>query len=87
VLRIRNNGKVTKIKIPIDALELIHKIQNSNVTETVKENIIKKLSGGICVICRRMPTHLVTYDVDKATRVERYCDDCIRKVYERDPVL
>jgi hypothetical protein len=49
VLRIRNNGKITKIKTPSDKLEVMRKIVKSNVSEVVlwpTSNYIRKF--GIC---------------------------------------
>jgi hypothetical protein len=82
-IRIRDNGKLNKIKIPSDKLEVVQKIVKSNVSDSVKENIIKQLSGGVCCICRAIPTQEVIYNVGDATRIERYCDRCIKTIYER----
>jgi hypothetical protein len=91
MLRIRNKGTIQEIKIPSDKLEVIHKILKSNVSQVVKESILKKLAGGWCSICGGIPTKMVTFDVGDssqgATRLEKYCDICIQKVYEREPVL
>jgi hypothetical protein len=87
MLRIRNNGTIHEIKIPSDKLEVMQKILKSNVTESVKQSIIKKLSGGVCTICRGIPTREVIYDVDKATRIERYCENCVKTVYAREAIF
>ena len=67
-IRIRNNGTIHEIKIPTDAMEVMQRIAKSNVAEPVKDNVIKKLSGGICCICRGIPSHEVIYDVESATK-------------------
>ncbi|HEY7108755.1 MAG TPA: hypothetical protein VH415_04945 [Nitrososphaeraceae archaeon] len=36
-IRIRDNGKINKIKIPSDKLEVIQKILKSNVSDSVKK--------------------------------------------------
>ena len=41
----------------------------------------------LCRHCSGIPTHEILYDVDKATRIERYCDNCVKTVYEREAVL
>ena len=82
-IRVRDNGNITKIKIPSDKLEVMLKILKSHVSDTVKENIIKQLSGGVCCICRAIPTHQVTYNVGNATQIERYCDSCINSVHTK----
>jgi hypothetical protein len=91
MLRIRNNGTSQDIKIPSEQLEVVQKIVNSNLSEIVKQAIIKRLSGGRCCVCGNIATQMVTYDAsdDKqgAQRIERYCSTCVKKVYEREPVL
>jgi hypothetical protein len=88
VLRIRNKGTVQRIKIPSDALEAIQRILKSNVSEIVKEAVVKRLAGGWCCVCHDIPGYMVTYDVgdekQAGQRIEKYCDDCLKKVYERD---
>ena len=87
MLRIRNNRTIHEINIPSDKLEVMEKIVKSNVTESVKENIIKRLSGGLCCVCRRIPTHEVIYNVENASRIERYCQDCMKSAYAREQVF
>lgn len=71
------------MKIPSDKLEVMQKIVNSNVSEIIKENIIKKLSGTRCAICGGIPIHEVSYKIEDATILEHYCDSCVKTVYER----
>ena len=63
---------------------------SSNVTEGVKKRIIKEMTGHSgCWSCGGIPTLEVTYPVKDggATQIERYCEDCIKKLYEREQVL
>jgi hypothetical protein len=80
MLRIRNKGTVQKIKIPSDKLEVIHKILNLNVSEIVKDNIVKRLSEGTCSICRSVTTQKVIFDASDekqaAQRIEKCCYSC-----------
>jgi hypothetical protein len=89
-IRIRNNGKLHEIKISSDDLAATQKTLKSNISEIVKNDIVRKLSG-MCCICGEIATQMVTYDVSDekqaAHRIERYCDACVKKVYEREPVL
>jgi hypothetical protein len=91
MLRIRNNGKIQQIKIPSEQLEVVQKVMNSNVSEVVKESVIKRLSGGRCCICGAIATQMVTYDASDekqaAQRIERYCSACVKSVFEREQVL
>jgi hypothetical protein len=91
MLRIRNNGTIHEIKIPSEQLEVVQRIVSPNVSQIVKEAIIKRLSGGRCCICGAIATQMVTYDASDekqpARRIERYCQSCLNKVYEREPTL
>jgi hypothetical protein len=33
-----------------------------------------------CVNCGKLATQIATFDVDRATVIERYCDNCIESV-------
>jgi hypothetical protein len=69
-LLIRNNKQVSKIKIPPENLETLQKIIQSNVSEDVKQNAIRKYAKRSCCICRGIPIHEVAYDVEQATLQE-----------------
>lgn len=87
MLRIRNNGTVLKIDSDPVKLEKAQKIVNSNnVSDTVKNDLIKNLPNGRCCLCENIATHKLLIDVSDekhATRVERYCETCLKTVYER----
>ncbi len=89
MLRIRDNATVRELNIPKDKMEVLQKIASSkNINDEAKQRTLKKLTeGSLCVVCRGIPTHEVIYHLEGATRMERYCQNCIRKVYERTPVL
>ncbi len=87
----RDNATVKELNIPKDKLEVLQKIVSSKtIMDTTKHNMIRKLSDGSpCCICRGIPSLKVSYPVPDggATLVERYCQDCIKKVFEREAVL
>ncbi len=91
MLRIRESATVKDLNIPRDKLEVLQKIVSSNnFREETKHNMIRKLSDGSpCCVCRGIPSFQVSYPVPDggATLVERYCQDCIKKVFEREAVL
>ena len=90
MLRIRENATVKELNIPKDKLEVLQKIVSSNrIQDATKQNMIRKLAGGYCCCCRGIPSSQVSYPVPDggATLVERYCEDCVKKVYEREAVL
>jgi hypothetical protein len=88
-IKIGKNGKIRKITTPSDKLDVMYKISKSNLSATAKENIIRRfLDGGtLCCICRGIPTHEVTFKVEKAIKIERYCDSCVKDLYEREAAL
>jgi hypothetical protein len=88
-IKVRKNVKIKKIKTPSGKLDVMYKISKSSLSETAKENIIRRfLDGGtLCCICRGIPTHEVTYNVEKAIKIERYCDSCVKELYEREAAL
>jgi Translation machinery associated TMA7 len=88
MLRIRNNGTVKPLDIPKDKLKDLQEFVSSNKhTSTRKQNMIKKIAGRGCCICGGIPSLQVSYDMQGATRIEKYCDNCIKSVYSREAVL
>ena len=86
-IRIRE-GKVTPIKVPEDQLKYLNQVLESNrYGPWRKEAMIRKVMGGNCCICRGVPTMQVSYSLEGATRIERYCDKCIKSVFAREQVL
>ena len=90
MLRIRDHeATIRELKFPDGILENLQKLSSSNVTEDVKKLGIKKLTGGIspCCVDGGIPTYEVIYNVENATRIERYCHKCVKSVYTREAVL
>src|SRR5215510_4023328 len=77
----RDNRFIREIVIPPDKLEYLKKVEKSKVTEVMKQNIIKKVSGGLCCLCRGIPKHKVIYRIEGAVIIEKYCENCIKRVY------
>ncbi len=88
MLRIRNNGTVKPLDIPEDNLKQLKEFVSSNKhTFTQKEIMIKKVAGRCCCVCGGIPSLQVSYDMQGARLIERYCESCIKKVYAREEVL
>lgn len=86
-IRIRD-GKVTPITIPEDQLKYLNQVLESNRYGPLKkEATIRKVMGGNCCICRGVPMMQVSYSLDHASRIERYCDKCLKNVFAREQVL
>jgi hypothetical protein len=70
---------VTRIPLTEDQLKLLKRM--SRATSDYNRGYIRKHTGtGICVICENFGTYIATYDVGGATRIERYCDRCVKSV-------
>ncbi len=88
-LRIRpDNGTIRELNIPKEKLEVLQKIVNSpHHADDVKKLMIKKFAEvSPCCICGGIPSLEVVYDVEFASRVERYCEACANRVFSRDAV-
>jgi hypothetical protein len=56
---------------------------SGRLSPTGKDTIQKKL-GGTCVICGGLAQKIASYDcAGFATRIERYCDSCVKKTFAR----
>ena len=75
--------------MPKEVLEVLQKIvASTNIKSETKHALIKKLcEGSACCICGGFPSHEVIYKLEDASRIERYCNVYIKKVYEREQVL
>ncbi len=63
---------------------------SSNVTDAVKKRVIKEMTGHSgCWSCGGIAMIEVTYPVKDggATLREWYCENCIKKLYEREQVI
>ena len=67
--------KIEKVKL--EELELI--LKSIKTTDSLRNEAIKEYAGGVCMLCAQLPTRLVSYDMDGAQLVERYCEKCFRK--------
>jgi hypothetical protein len=89
-LRIRpDNGTIRELKIPKEILEVLQKVVTSpQTTDDVKKLMIKKFAQvSPCCIFSGIPSLEVVYDVEFASRVERYCEACANRVFSRDAVV
>lgn len=88
-LRIRQDASIHQINLESDKLEALQKVVDANVSEGVKKRIIIVTGHTRCWSCSGIPTLEVRYPVKDggATKIERYCEPCIRKLYEREQVL
>ena len=62
-------------------------MKSPKVSVWVKDNKMKKLVGSWCILCGGIPTKIATYDYNGATKIERYCQDCIKSVYAKEAIL
>jgi hypothetical protein len=89
-LRIRQDATIHQLDIEKEKLEALKRIVNADIPTYTKKRIIKEMTGYTgCWACEGIPTLEVRYPVKDggATKIERYCEDCIKKLYEREQVL
>ena len=72
--------EIRKIAIEENTLKnLRERLKNPHVSDSAKNHLIKKLVGGFCYVCQGIPTKIVSYDVDGAQLIQKYCDKCFEK--------
>ena len=69
----------------LNGIELIIKV--NEIKPSIKaltindcEYVHKRTGTGSCVMCENFAAYIATYDVGGATRIERYCERCIKSV-------
>ena len=55
------------------------KLQNPNISSDAKYAFIKKIAGGVCSRCEGTSTKILSFDVEGAQLIEKYCDECFKK--------
>lgn len=81
----RDKATIKNLDLTKDELAAIEKIKQSATTPYRKHILIKEILGtNLCCICSEIPQLMVRYDIGGATRIEMYCQTCIKSVYERD---
>ena len=72
--------EIRKIALDKNILKkLLERLKNPHVSDAAKNHLIKKLAGGFCSDCDGIPTIIVSYDVDGAQLIQKYCDKCFKK--------
>lgn len=88
MLRVRDTETVRELKYDPGIQETLDRIIKSNVTDQTKKSVIRKLTDGSpCCVCGSIPKYEITYRLEDITRIERYCDACAKRVYEREAVI
>lgn len=89
MLRIRDrDATIKQIDIPKEKLQKFNEFVAANKNTYVSKHLaIKELIGGVCCVCGDIPDVEVTYPLEGATRIERYCNNCIKSVYARGQAL
>jgi len=76
----KSNPIIQEIKVTQQQLaDLNAKLKRSTVNSNGRYDIIKKYTGGVCLICSDVPTKKIIYDADGASIIERYCNNCFDK--------
>jgi hypothetical protein len=71
--------RITRIPLTPDQLKLLNRLSPST-TDYNREYIRKHTGSAICVMYANFVTYIASHDVGDATRIERYCDTCVKSV-------
>jgi hypothetical protein len=72
--------KVSPIIIPDDKLQFLKKkLDDPDLSQSIKREFVKEIMGGECAMCQGMPTKIASYDMDGITLIEKYCDKCFEE--------
>lgn len=70
---------ISEIIVNKEKLEDLSKILSSNKFSSDAKRRKQKNLTGECCMCPAIPNKLVTYDMDGAKKIEKYCDKCFGK--------
>jgi hypothetical protein len=71
------NPKITEIILDEEtAKDLQQKLKNPHISDDANKALIKKVVGGFCSHCGGIPTKIVSYDMEGAKKIEKYCNRC-----------
>ncbi len=82
---IRKNLTIEPIMLPEEQNQMLDKIMASKKNTVYKRWKLRKAlisntgSGGLCCICRNVPTHILKYHVQHCYLVQKYCESCLKK--------
>ncbi len=82
VMNVRSRKpKIEQIVITDENLKLIHDClegRGAAVGQVRKQNIIKTVVGGQCIVCHGIPQKKLIYPVLGVKLVEYYCNNCFK---------
>ena len=82
---VKSHPKIDDISISEEKQKLLKSaLQHYDSIDNQTSDAIKRIVGGVCIICHGIPTKKLTYQMDGAIKIERYCDKCFA---ERDKEL
>lgn len=70
---------ITEIKVDKQQLKELKSILTSALIGAEPKLRRQRHLIGECLICGAIPTKLLTYDMDGAQKIEKYCDKCLKK--------
>ena len=75
-----NSPVVTQISIEKKTMKFLkERLNDPHVSEAARFALIKKVAGGLCCQCERIPAKIVSYDVRNAQLIGKYCEKCFKK--------
>lgn len=85
-LRIRpKNTTVRQLNLSLEQINEAQKVMSSPASRQMRHVKLKQiLKGNSCCVCDHLPSVEIVYHLGGVSKIERYCDICIKTVYQRE---
>lgn len=79
-MKLNPKPTIQALNLDKDKLERLQtRLKSTRLTVKAKYDEIKKVAGGVCGMCDGIPTKIVSFDMEGAFLIEKYCDTCFEK--------
>jgi hypothetical protein len=79
-MKLNPKPTIQTLNIDKDKLEQLQtRLKSTRFTIRAKYDEIKKVAGGVCRMCDGIPNKIVSFDMEGAFLIEKYCEKCFEK--------
>ena len=71
--------KIIPMNLPFEKVERLKKYLAANNRYPLAQKNMQQRVSGFCLLCSGVPDFFMIYDVDAASKVERYCSSCLEE--------
>ena len=71
--------KIVPMNLPFEKVERLKKYLAANNRYPLAQKNMQQRVSGFCLLCSGVPDFFMIYNVDGASKVERYCSSCLEK--------